>query len=61
MIPELGIFSLIIALGFSILLSIIPIVGLWRVNSAWIQTAPRLVVGQFLFVSIAYLCLTIAF
>ncbi len=61
MIPEIGIFSLIIALGFAWLLVIVPTLGLWRGKSTWIETAFYFVVGQFLFVAIAYLSLTVCF
>ena len=61
MIPEMGIFALIIALGFSLMLATIPTLGLIRANSAWILTARYFVAGQFLFVLIAYMSLTIAF
>ena len=61
MIPEMGVFSLIIALGFSVLLVIMPTLGLWRDKPVWMESASYFVFGQFLFVAIAYLSLTLCF
>lgn len=61
MIPEIGVFSLIIALGFALLLVIVPTLGLWRDKLIWIDSVSYFVFGQFLFVAIAYLSLTICF
>src|SRR6056297_979787 len=61
MIPELGHFALIIALGLTILLSIIPMWGAWRRNVTAMALAPGLALGILCFVSIAYVCLTWAF
>lgn len=61
MIGEIGLFSLILAFLFASLLSIIPTIGLIKNKPDLIKTAPFYTVGQFVFVAIAYLCLTIAF
>ncbi len=61
MIAELGLFSLIIALLFSILLVVIPSVGLKRKNAHLQFMANRYVLGQFIFVALAYVCLTLCF
>lgn len=61
MIPEIGVFSLIIALGFSLLLVMVPTLGLWRGKSTWIESASYFVVGEFFFVAMAYLSLTFCF
>jgi len=61
MIAEAGLFSLIIALFFSILLVILPSVGVIKNLSILQLTAGRYVFGQFLFIGIAYLCLTLCF
>lgn len=61
MIAEAGLFSIIIALFFSSFLVIIPLWGLVKHNMTLQQLADRYVLGQFIFVSIAYLCLTICF
>ncbi|MFY7698282.1 MAG: heme lyase CcmF/NrfE family subunit [Legionella sp.] len=61
MIAELGLYSLIIALMFSILLGVIPAIGIRLNRLPMIKSAPIYVCGQFLFISIAYLCLTCCF
>lgn len=61
MIAELGLFSLILALLFAILLAVIPTLGLWFKRSTWQHCASTYVYGQFIFIAIAYICLTICF
>lgn len=61
MIAETGVFALILALLFSILLATVPVYGLLRSRTSLINTAPFYVFGQFLFVSLAYVCLTLCF
>ncbi|WP_028389672.1 heme lyase CcmF/NrfE family subunit [Legionella fairfieldensis] len=61
MIAEIGLFSLIVALLFAVLLAVIPAVGLRCKNIEWIAAAPLYVWGQFLFISVAYCCLTFCF
>lgn len=61
MIAEIGLFSLILALVFAGLLAIIPTLGVVTDKKDWIAAAPKYVCGQFLFVGLAYACLTIAF
>lgn len=61
MIAEAGLFSLIIALLFSLLLVIVPIIGLYKKQPDLQSMASRFVYGQFLFVATAYLCLTLCF
>lgn len=61
MIPELGNFALYIAFGFSLLLSILPFIGLRKSNLGLMQTAPNLAVGLFVFTLFAFLCLVYAF
>lgn len=61
MIAEIGLFSLILALMFSIFLVVVPTCGFWLKKQNWILAANRYVYGQFLFVMIAYLCLTLCF
>lgn len=61
MIPELGIFSLLLAWVFSILLIVLPCFSLRAdPDLAWIQ-ARRLVGAVFAFISLAYVALTISF
>ena len=58
MIAELGIFSLILALLFAILLVIFPTLGLMLNKPDWQASARVYVWGQFIFVAMAYCCLT---
>lgn len=61
MSAELGLFSLIVALMFSMMLVVLPTLGLWLKKPDWQASAPLYVCGQFIFISIAYCCLTICF
>ncbi|RJG49052.1 heme lyase CcmF/NrfE family subunit [Motilimonas pumila] len=61
MIPELGQFTLIIALGLSVLLSIYPLWGAHIGHSGMMNSAKTLAVTQFLFVGLSFACLTYAF
>ncbi|MDP3704406.1 MAG: heme lyase CcmF/NrfE family subunit [Legionellaceae bacterium] len=61
MIAEFGLFALCWALLFALLLVVVPTLGLWRQKPAWCKTADVYVVGQFLCVGIAYVCLTVCF
>ncbi|STX28393.1 cytochrome C-type biogenesis protein CcmF [Legionella beliardensis] len=61
MIAEIGLFSLILAFVCAGALAIIPLMGLVQKKPAWIAAAPSYVGGQFLFVAIAYCCLTYCF
>ncbi len=58
MIPELGHFSLILALCLSLVLGIFPIIGAFRGISGWIAVARPAAYGQWLFIAMAYGCLT---
>ncbi len=61
MIPELGHFSLIIALCLAVLLTLVPLWGSWKGNTTAMALAPSLSIGLFVFVSLAFAALTIAF
>ncbi len=61
MIPELGHFALIIALGLGCLLAVFPILGAWRANNAWMSMARPLAQGHFVFLVMAFLCLAHGF
>lgn len=61
MIPELGHFSLILALCMAVILAIVPIVGATRSVSGWIAVARPTAFAQLLFVAVAYGCLTYSF
>ena len=61
MIPEAGQIALIIALCLSVLLGTVPMVGAWRGQRWAMNLAPSLAAGVFVFLSIAFTCLTIVF
>ncbi len=61
MIAEIGLFALIMALFFALLLAVVPTVGLWQKNSAWIHAAPLYVRGQFIAVAVAFMALVLCF
>ncbi len=61
MIPEIGQFALIIALCLAIIQTFFPIVGAARGNAAWMALARPVAQGQFVFVALAFACLTYAF
>ncbi len=61
MIPEIGNFSLILALLLAITQGTLPIIGAARGIPSWIALARPVVQGQFIFVLIAFLCLGYSF
>ncbi|MCH1446042.1 MAG: heme lyase CcmF/NrfE family subunit [Luminiphilus sp.] len=61
MIPEAGQIALIIALCLSALLGTVPMVGAWRGRRWAMNLAPSLAAGVFVFLSIAFACLTVVF
>ena len=61
MIPEFGLYALILALGLASLQAILPLYGSWRGDRPWLMMARPLAYGQCFFVSIAFLCLAYAF
>ena len=61
MIPEIGLFALILALLIAVLQSAIPIAGATRNNPSWIGVARPAAFAQLLFVAISYGCLSVAF
>lgn len=61
MIAEIGLFSLVLALLFAVLLAVIPSLGLWRAKADWVDSAPLYACGQFLFIALAYCCLSLCF
>ncbi|GAA5317670.1 MAG: heme lyase CcmF/NrfE family subunit [Candidatus Pelagadaptatus aseana] len=61
MIPELGHFSLILAFGLAIALSIIPLWGSYRGNLVWMNSARSLSAGFFVFLCLSFACLCYAF
>ena len=61
MIPEIGNFTLIVALFIALVQGLLPIVGAARGNTVLMNSARTLAFGQFVFVAIAFACLTYAF
>ena len=61
MIPELGEYSLILALCIAALLGTVPMVGAARSNSLWCSFAKPLAIALFGFVCFSFLCLAWAF
>ena len=61
MLPEIGHFSLIIALLIALVQGVLPIVGAARGNAQWMALARPAAQGQFVFVAIAFACLAYAF
>jgi len=61
LIPEIGHFALILALAMALSQSVLPLIGAANGNAAWIALAKPSARGQFLFVAVAYACLTWAF
>ncbi|MBI3222215.1 MAG: heme lyase CcmF/NrfE family subunit [Nitrosomonadales bacterium] len=61
MIPEIGHFSLIVALFVALSLGVLPILGAARGNSVLMGMARPLAYGQFVFVAIAFGCLMASF
>lgn len=61
MIPELGHFSLILAFMLAIALSIIPLLGSYRGNLVWMNSARSLTAGFFTFLCVSFACLCYAF
>ena len=58
MIPELGHFSLILALCMSLILGTLPIIGAYRGFSSWIAVARPAAYAQFFFMALSYGSLT---
>ena len=61
MIYELGHFALILALSMALAQSVMPLIGAHKGKAAWMALARPSARGQFIFVAIAYACLTHAF
>ncbi|MCG7913831.1 MAG: heme lyase CcmF/NrfE family subunit [Candidatus Thiodiazotropha weberae] len=61
MIPELGHFALILALCLAVTQAIVPLIGSYTRNNAWMAASRSLAWGQFVFLTISLLILTNAF
>jgi cytochrome c-type biogenesis protein CcmF len=61
MIPEFGNFAIILALGLSLMLSVVPMLGAARRQLQWMQTARTLTTGVFVFMLAAFIALAWSF
>ncbi len=61
MIPEIGHFALILALCLALIQGTIPLIGAHKRYSSWIEVAFPAALGQTLFITISFICLTYAF
>jgi cytochrome c-type biogenesis protein CcmF len=59
--PEIGQFALALALILAVVQGTFPLVGAHRGNQAWMGLARTAAQGQFVFVALAFACLTYAF
>ncbi|MBU2677775.1 MAG: heme lyase CcmF/NrfE family subunit [Gammaproteobacteria bacterium] len=61
MIPEIGQFALILALSLAICQGVIPLIGAHRNDVAMMRVGRTAALGQFVFVAVAFACLTWSF
>ncbi len=61
MVPELGHFTLILALMLALVQSTVPLIGTFAGNRSWMELARPLAWGQLTFIGISFLCLLQAF
>ncbi len=61
MIPELGLFALILGLCTAIVLGTVPLIGSFTGNRSWMAVARPAALAQLFFVALSYACLTWTF
>ncbi len=61
MIPEIGHFALVLALCLAVIQGVVPLLGIYKRNAAWVAVAQPAALGQLLFIAIGFVCLTYAF
>ncbi len=61
MIPEIGHFALILALCLALIQGVVPLIGAHKRYSSWVEVAFPAALGQTLFITISFICLTYAF
>ena len=61
MIPELGHFSLMLALGLALCMAVLPTIGVIKGDSLLMQSGSTAAMGLFVFMSLSFVCLVIAF
>ena len=59
--PELGQFALALALVIALVQGVVPLAGAARGHNAWMNVARPAAQGQFVFVAVAFACLTYSF
>ena len=59
--PEVGHFALLLCLPIAVALSLLPLAGAIRKQNLWMRLGPLLALGQWLFILIAFISLSIAF
>ena len=61
MIPELGHFALVLALGLGLVQSIVPVIGVHKRDGSLMGLASSTALAQFVFVALSFLALTICY
>ena len=61
MIPEIGHFALLLCLPIAIFLACVPLLGASTARAEWMRLGPLLSLGQWLFLIVAFICLTHSF
>ena len=61
MIPEFGHFALMLALGLSVALAVVPALGVYRRDLLLMQSAGSIATGLFIFLLFSFCCLLYAF
>jgi cytochrome c-type biogenesis protein CcmF len=61
LIPEFGHFSLILALGLSVALAVLPALGVYRRDALLMQTGPSIATGLFVLLAFSFGCLMYSF
>jgi cytochrome c-type biogenesis protein CcmF len=61
MIPELGHFALVLALGLGVIQSIVPVIGVERRDGSLMRLASSTALAQFVFVALSFVALTICY
>jgi cytochrome c-type biogenesis protein CcmF len=61
MLPEIGQFALILALALAVCQTVLPLVGAHRGDAVMMRVGNTAATGHFLFVAVAFACLTTAF
>lgn len=58
---EIGHVALIIALGLGLVQTLVPMIGSFRGYLRWMQLGQSMAIGQFVFITVAFACLSLAF